>query len=284
MAIPDGDRAWFFSPTWSRWDVFTNSTPRKESRARIPLRLGQLARTNQPAPELGGPGLTPLFAARRGNTLYPAPHFISGDGHSEYMHPLLLDGQLPWPDGKTVISTLTRDGTEVPARKEGPMTVYDVPEPSARYDLRLVYTSDLLDKVDTTWGFTSGKPTSQNVPAGYICGDGKADCAATPALLLDYDIPLDLTNKAASGAFTMTVSGHHQPGAADPNLSRLQASISYDEGTTWQQITTTKKNDNSYTANATLTAAKTVSLRFQAQDADGNTVNQTFYQAFKTRN
>ncbi|GAA2586339.1 S8 family serine peptidase [Actinomadura fulvescens] len=287
MAIPDGDKAWFFSPTWSRWDYFTGNTPRKETRARTPIRLGQLARTNQPAPEFGGPGLTPLFAARRGNTLYPAPHLISGDGHSEYLHPLLADGLLPWPDGQVVTSTLTRGGTEVPGRKEGSMTVYDVPEASARYDLRLVYKSDLLGyegyKVDTTWGFTSAKPTASNVPAGYICGDTKPDCASTPALLLDYDIPLDLKNTAAPGAFTMTVNGHHQPGAADPNLTNLQASVSYDGGTTWQQITTTKKDDKSYTANVTLPTTKTVSLRFQAQDADGNTVNQTFHQMFKTR-
>ncbi|KAB2349454.1 S8 family peptidase [Actinomadura rudentiformis] len=287
MVIPDGDKAWFFSPTWSRWDVFTGSTARKESRARTPIRLGQLARTNQPAPGLGGPGLTPLFAARRGNTLYPAPHLVSGEGHTEFMHPLLLEDLLPWPDGKVVTSTLTRDGTEVPGRKEGPVTVYDLPETSARYDLRLVYTSELLGyegyKVDTTWGFTSGKPSAPNVPAGYVCGDGKADCAPTPALLLDYDIPLDLTNKAAPGAFTMTISSHHQPGAPDPNLSGLQASISYDGGTTWQQITTTRKDAKSFTANTTLPASKTVSLRFQAQDTDGNTVNQTFHQAFTTR-
>ncbi|MFP3964908.1 hypothetical protein SMC26_21515 [Actinomadura fulvescens] len=239
------------------------------------------------------PGPTPLFAARRGDTLFPAPHLVSGDVHHEYGNPILEDS-VHWPDGTEVTSALTRDGTTVPPRTDNGMTVYDLPQARARYELRLVYNSSRPGcdgyKVDTAWGFSSERPIAQNVPAGYVCGrdgtSGTGDCAATSTLLLDYDIPLDLLHNASPGPVTATISAHHQPGAAAPALTGLQASVSYDGGTTWQQATTTKKDDHTYTAALDFSgqAGKSVTLRVQAQDSGGNTVHQTIYKAFTVQN
>ncbi|MFC6935349.1 S8 family serine peptidase [Actinomadura yumaensis] len=287
--LPEG------SAPWSRWDRFTEPGRRRETRGRAPFRLGQLARTAEPdTVAQGGPGPTPLFLARRGDTLYPAPHLVSGDGHDEYNGPVVGDiGQ--WPDGRVVTSSLTRDGTAVPSRAQGPMTVYDVPQGRGRYAFRLVYDSDLPGfegyKVDTTWGFDSERPTGQNVPAGYICGvwgtAGSGDCEAAPAVLLDYDIPLDLNGRATAPArLPVTIGAHHQPGAPAPALTSARISFSYN-GTLWQTVTATANPDGTYTAALNLAAPdashSTVHLRVQAADADGNTVDQTITKAFTTR-
>lgn len=290
--IPTKAMASFGAVTWSRWDVFAATGSRTEVRGRLPLRLGQLARTEQP-------GTTPLLGGRRGDTFYPIPHLISGDGHHEYGHHAW--GLEPHgagvflPDGDKVVSTLTRDGTPVQPRADGTMTVYDLPQGRSRYEWRLVHTPEIAIlpgyKTDTTWAFDSERPGSGTAPAGYVCGrtggSGSGDCAATPLLLLDYGIPLGQDYRAAPGPLAITVGGYHQPGADDPGLDGVQASVSYDNGTTWQPITTERKDDRTFTAALTVPQAdaahQNVSLRFQARDADGNTVSQTFHQMFKIR-
>ncbi|MFC6937836.1 hypothetical protein ACFQHO_51255 [Actinomadura yumaensis] len=199
------------------------------------------------------------------------------------------------PDGTKVVSTLTRDGTPVQPRTDGTMTVYDLPQGRSRYEWRLVHTPEIAIlpgyKTDTTWAFDSERPGSSTAPAGYVCGrtggSGSGDCAATPLLLLDYGIPLGQDYRAAPGPLAITVGGYHQPGADDPDLDGVQASVSYDNGTTWQPITTERKDDRTFTAALTVPQAdenhQNVSLRFQARDADGNTVSQTFHQMFKIR-
>ncbi|MFP3968789.1 S8 family serine peptidase [Actinomadura fulvescens] len=269
---------------WVRWDKYPVPSAGIEMRGRAPFRLGQLERVNRPASGFGS-SPTPLFLGRRGNTLYLAPELVAGEWHSEQGGRYGgISGVQPPSDN--VVDTLTREGTALQPRTDDGLHAYDVPAGDARYSLRLVYKAPMSRftdyEVDTTWGFNSRTPSAATVPSGYVCGmrgtSGSGDCAATPLLLLDYGISHDMAyTVAANSAVEVTVFGHHQPGIANSGLTQVQASVSYDAGATWQAASASPRTDGGYAIalnTPNLPGAK-VSLRVQARDADGNTVDQT---------
>ncbi|WP_327170545.1 S8 family peptidase [Streptomyces sp. NBC_01336] len=121
------------------------------------------------------------------------------------------------------------------------------------------------------WRFTSARPASGTEPL--------------PLLQLYYDLPLDLLNRAsAGGKFSFSVRTE-EPGTAGPVRARtMTAEVSYDDGATWSRVSVSGGGDGRFTVSTRHPeGAGYVSLRIGAQDADGNSVQQTITRAYAVK-
>ncbi|MFE6039011.1 hypothetical protein [Streptomyces sp. NPDC056452] len=125
----------------------------------------------------------------------------------------------------------------------------------------------LSTKTHSEWRFTSARPASGTAPL--------------PLLQLYYDLPLDLLNRASAGGKFSFAVRTEEPGTAGPVRARtLTAEVSYDDGTTWHQAGVTGGDGGRFTVTTRHPeGAGYVSLRIGAQDADGNSVQQTITRA-----
>ncbi|HEY2674554.1 MAG TPA: hypothetical protein VGJ07_29820 [Rugosimonospora sp.] len=91
---------------------------------------------------------------------------------------------------------------------------------------------------------------------------------------------LDAHNKAPAGRFTIPVSVAHQPGSASAPVRQIHVAVSYDDGTTWQPAPL-HPDGAGWTATVTHpTGGGFVSLKTDATDSAGNTVEQTIIHAY----
>jgi subtilisin family serine protease len=154
----------------------------------------------------------------------------------------------------------------------------------------------LAPRIRTVWTFTSGRPAVHARPDGYICPVGsleeEAGCAFQPLLLPDYQLDLDLLNRAPAGGphrFEVTVAPHSGTarGLVRP-LLRLDVSYSTDGGETWTRAGV-RRDQLGNRAEVTVAhppLADTdgyVWLRVDARDATGNRVEQTIERAYALR-
>ncbi|MFL6076776.1 MAG: S8 family serine peptidase [Mycobacteriales bacterium] len=104
-----------------------------------------------------------------------------------------------------------------------------------------------------------------------------------PLLAVRFSPALDPTNTAPAGRrFTVPVAVQHTETATAP-VTALAVQVSYDDGRTWQPATVRGGGD-SWTATLDHPAAPGyVSLRAQARDQDGNTVDETILRAYRLR-
>ncbi|HLV57364.1 MAG TPA: S8 family serine peptidase [Natronosporangium sp.] len=154
---------------------------------------------------------------------------------------------------------------------------------------------ELAPRIDTTWTFRSARPDAGDRPDGYTCpfsGDG--GCAFQPLLQLDYQLNLDLLNRAPAGTahtFRLTVAPHS---GTDPRLARpvplpwVTVWYSTDEGATWREATVRPgrgKNTFLVTVDHPPLAQTSgyVWLRADARDVGGNRVEQTIERAYRLR-
>ncbi|TDO35617.1 subtilisin family serine protease [Kribbella sp. VKM Ac-2527] len=181
-----------------------------------------------------------------------------------------------------------------------------LPDEPGRYRLRETYPAPYKPQrwartVESEWTFTTAKPTTgfpYRPPKGYgvHCGTwdtftslgspDKGSCEANSQLYLGYDLDLRLDNTLPAGRdHKITVNGyHHSYRSTDPELTSLKLSVSYDDGTTWQPVRTTKSGRSEYTATLKhprlQNTTGAVSLRTEAVGTAGNTVTQTITRAY----
>ncbi|MFS8498547.1 MAG: S8 family serine peptidase [Micromonosporaceae bacterium] len=154
---------------------------------------------------------------------------------------------------------------------------------------------ELAPRIDTTWTFRSARPDAGARPDGYTCPFGGDDgCAFQPLLQLDYQLNLDLLNRAPAGTshtFQLTVAPHS---GVDPRAARPVPSpwvtvwYSTDEGATWREATVRPgrgKNVFQVTVDHPPLAQTSgyVWLRADARDVSGNRVEQTIQRAYRLR-
>ncbi|HEY6417284.1 MAG TPA: S8 family serine peptidase [Acidimicrobiales bacterium] len=129
------------------------------------------------------------------------------------------------------------------------------------------YSSD----TDTSWTFRSTRP-----PAGVQ--------ARQPLLFIDYDLgELDLLNKAARGQHGISFRVARQQGSGASALTNVRLWASYNDGGTWAQQSLTNLGGGNYSATLNHPAnpvRQNVSLRIQATDAGGSSINQTIIRAY----
>ncbi|MEV6867899.1 hypothetical protein AB0M44_43820 [Streptosporangium subroseum] len=119
----------------------------------------------------------------------------------------------------------------------------------------------------TAWRFTSATAGSDTP-------------APLPLVQLDYTVNTDLTGRASrSAALTLTPS-HLPTGPASTTIRSAGLDVSYDDGVTWSKEHPKQTADGWEIKLHAPSRAQYVTLRAQAQDKQGNSVEQTIVRAF----
>ncbi|MEU6073476.1 S8 family serine peptidase [Micromonospora sp. NPDC047074] len=131
--------------------------------------------------------------------------------------------------------------------------------------------------------------TSTRVNTAWTFHSQQADARhAVPMLSVDYDVDVDLNNRArADSRMDIGLTVRHPKGLAGPAVRDAKLWVSYDDGATWQSADVDRDRTGQFEAtirHPKLAATNGfVSLRVQATDADGNTVEQTVTRAYQLR-
>lgn len=104
-----------------------------------------------------------------------------------------------------------------------------------------------------------------------------------PALQVDYEVDVDLSNRVRRGAHSLKLRIGHLEGSSAPPLANVRVWISLDDGATWVVRRVRTLGDG--TRQVTLgvpprTRAEFVSLRVHARDRDGNAIEQEVTRAY----
>ncbi|MER5850960.1 S8 family serine peptidase [Streptomyces sp. NPDC002012] len=141
-------------------------------------------------------------------------------------------------------------------------------------------------KVHTEWNFTSAAATGMAVKDCEKYQPKPTVCESMPAVMLGYDVPLNILNQAAAGrAFAFTVDAGRPKGwTGSGGIAGAKVSVSYDDGATWKSAKVLRKDSNSFRALVLHPeAADTngfVTLKTEAWDAAGNRTVQTITRAY----
>ncbi|NUT34878.1 MAG: hypothetical protein HOV79_17615 [Hamadaea sp.] len=164
-----------------------------------------------------------------------------------------------------------------------PQGLWDVPDADAAYQLRV-----------TTMRFNPGAPNHPNWSLFYGTETqfrfrsqrpSDAGLYALPILVPSYDIGVDTRNLApADAAFEVGFGAGGQRDYDAGQITAAQAWVSFDDGTTWQEVTVTRKGAGFVTTvDQSSAAGKNVSLRVDLTDEHGNGVRQTIIRAYGVR-
>lgn len=176
--------------------------------------------------------------------------------------------------------TLSENGETI---AEGDQAWGDYPVGSAEAEYRLDLTVtreadaewEYSTRTDTTWTFGSAPPAEDHPEV-------------LPLLRVDYDVPVGTDNQARGDTTqTLGFTVAHPDGMDAPSrIDRAQAWASFDDGQRWRRVPLRavaggSPGEVSYTTRlAHPEAGGHVSLRFEAVDADGNTVEQEVIRAY----
>jgi hypothetical protein len=189
-------------------------------------------------------------ARRSGRTAYPFEDYPYTTGSTE----------LSLADGKA-LGTSDRTG----------YGAFVVDPAQTRYRLTTESTRDapwsgLSTRQGTSWTFTSG------AAAGVV---------ALPLLAVRYEMTLDDLNRApAGGPFRFAVFAERNGSDPTPLLASLTVEASFDDGATWRDVALERRADRWVAALEHPAGDGYVSLRAEAEDVDGNTVDQTTIRAY----
>ncbi|GAB2958560.1 S8 family serine peptidase [Micromonospora polyrhachis] len=176
-----------------------------------------------------------------------------------------------------VLATVYRNGERLGTSK---LPTFAFPAAPERAQYRVTLDVERADpwwttstKVNTAWTFHSQRPDARQL---------------VPMLSVDYDIDVDINNRAkADRRFEIGLNVRHPKGLSGPAIRDTKLWVSYDDGTTWQLADVDRKRAGQFEAIVRHPKLATtngfVSLRVQATDADGNTVEQTVTRAYQLR-
>lgn len=124
----------------------------------------------------------------------------------------------------------------------------------------------------TSWSFTADRP---------VVGEREL----LPLVQLDYDVPADARGAVPGGRLaSFDVTARHQDGIDGRRIKEMEVSASFDDGASWQDAVVTRWWDGGYRVwlrhPDVGDAGGFVSLRVQAWDDAGNSVDQTVKRAY----
>ncbi len=221
------------------------------------------------------PGATPFEPpTRTGDTLTVALGLLDGAGNfgsaatSWFDHGFDTDLRI-YRDDQLLLETPWQSSASVET----------TPEP-ARYRVEYEVGNDsawaaLSTRSRSVWEFTSERP-------------GEGERRVEPLLTVDYDVDVDLRNRAphprerrGPHEIVLTVAQH--AGAEPVPVDDVALEVSYDDGASWQRVRNVRERDGGRYV-ATLydrgAAGGFLSLRVSAADAEGNTVEQEIIRAY----
>jgi hypothetical protein len=179
------------------------------------------------------------------------------------------------------------------------LNYYPLPGGPATYRFTDTYQNKfagphIFSTTATAWTFTSSRPAKGNVAAPYACFDTLESgdthpCAWQPLIFLNYHLGLGLDDTAPAGRayhFTVTAQDGEPTGAA--RLAGLRLWISPDGGTHWSQAEVERADGNAFRVvvrnpERSGTTAGFVSIKTEAWDGNGDTVQQTVYNAYAVK-
>jgi subtilisin family serine protease len=172
----------------------------------------------------------------------------------------------------TARSVLSRNGTVLSDTQYAGVYNGTVPSGAATYKFHVEATrtglSELSTSVSADWTFSS-----DTVP-GW-------DNAPLPLLAVRFAPSLDEHNRTEAGQpFTFPVYVQRNGSTDLSQLRKPAVQVSYDDGATWQPVHLVRSRDQWLAVVAHPKDAKFVSLKAQANDASGNTVDQTIIRAY----
>jgi hypothetical protein len=143
-------------------------------------------------------------------------------------------------------------------------------------------------RTTTTWTFRSAESARSAMPRFESClPDPTRGCSFAPFIFLRYQIPLSLSDASAvPGPVTLTIDADHQGGdRVSPAVTSASLAVSFDGGKTWTQVRGVHRHGKGkFTAVVDQPALSATdgfaSLRVEAADAAGNTVDQTVIDAY----
>ncbi|WBQ07425.1 S8 family peptidase [Kribbella sp. CA-293567] len=219
-----------------------------------------------PDPRIGNPGRPVLpWAARDGDSLsLYVPTFADG-----------TPNRLGDVSSSSEQTTLFRNGEQIGSSDSPAIQTFAVPAAAATYRLAKVVKpgqvwTKLSTEISSEWTFRS-----QRTP------DGKD--AALPLLNVRYTPQLDERNRAAGGRFEFPVTVQTAFLAPARPIVSLRLSASFDDGSTWRQVTVRRTGVNTWKAALNQPSSGFVTLRSTAVDAGGNKVGQTIKRAYELK-
>jgi hypothetical protein len=182
--------------------------------------------------------------------------------------------RLPYSDDDTDTGELSlyRDGKLVGTALNPVRGTFTVPMDDAAYRLTAA-----VKRNQPWWPLATGMNATWTFNSRFSQGG----TSALPLLTARFDPKLDLRNTAPGGRMFSFGATVHRPDAA-PSVVAFAVKVSYDDGKTWQPATVTRDGTR-WKVTVTHPAAGYVSLRAEAKDADGNTVDQTVLRAYQLR-
>ena len=176
-------------------------------------------------------------------------------------------------DSTSSSAVLSRNGTvvaELPDAWEDVITSSD----DASYKLDL--STERIDP-DGEWNWGTRTQTSWEFRS-----EKQADDKAVPLSLLQvgYSVPTDLTGRVAAREQAIGFTVDQQAGAQAAQSTTLQASVSFDEGKTWQRVTAVGALGHYVALVPAGRSGGTVSLKVSAGDNTGAKVTQTVIRAY----
>jgi hypothetical protein len=165
-------------------------------------------------------------------------------------------------------------------------------------------TPFLTGRATTTWTFTT-RPSDTTVPLPYECPIQQAPredvCQILPLIRLEYDLGLDIANRAFAGrSHVITITaGHHSDAIDRSPVTSMTVAASFNDGETWQNALVVGQPIETFDTGGLLPSAGPyqqfrvllhypeladttgfVSLRVRAEDANGGTVEQMIHRAY----
>jgi Subtilase family len=236
---------------------------------------------------VGAGGSTNLAASRAGNTLTFVYWPFSDDtpGHA---------GSAGAPPGSGITTSGTyqiqQDGKTISAGQTGvDLFFQQVTLSSKPSEIKLTlnsaqsggpFTESTADS--TTWTWQSSYAPKHLLPPGFACGTGNQNCVSQPMLTLNYGVAGEALNGTTqAGPQQVTINAGHLQLAVNPKITCVTAQVSFNDGKTWTAAQVTGTGDT-FTADFTAPASSYITLRVQAADAAGGTMQETITRAYAT--
>lgn len=209
-------------------------------------------------------GTDPL---RSGDTLtLQVPEHATGDGSLAMRSVAAQTTMNLWQDGELLHEDTAAWGD------------YPVGDGPVQLDLSVVRDQDaswqFSTRTDTSWSFDSH-------------GAGEGVTTVLPLLRVDYDTRVGLDNTVPAGSVRpLGLRVVHPDGLGDaPFIRSAQLWVSYDEGDSWHEVAAVPTGPSRGSGNYTALVVhpqehESVSLRVEATDADGNSIEQTVLRAY----
>ncbi|MGI8700349.1 MAG: hypothetical protein ACR2JU_03935 [Nocardioidaceae bacterium] len=139
-------------------------------------------------------------------------------------------------------------------------------------------------QVHTTWQVKADAPVGA-LPDDWTCNfRGSRHCMVLPLMTSDYNLPVDLLGRIASGTTHATVDIGHLPGAAGVPVASLSAKVSFDGGHRWTNVRVTDQGAGSFRLDFTVPRRSQTdgfgSLSIAARDANGSKLDESIRHAF----